>query len=104
MWSGPTYAMSDLYFPKGDEKRTQQLTVRIPKSVKDGLEELSRFWSELSQERTGDPENDVSVSDVAVRLLQVGLAGAWGEVGGRPQSEKEWATRIAALLKEERGK
>lgn len=102
MWSGPTYSM-DLYFPRGEEKRTQQLTVRVPKSVKDGIEELARFWTRLSRERTGDPENEVTISDVTVRLLQVGLSGAWGEVGGRPDSEKEWSARIAALIKEERG-
>lgn len=72
------------------ERRTQQLTARIPKSVSDGLKDLAKLWTHLERSRTGDEEAEVTVSDVVVRLLQVGLDGSWAEIGFQPKSDADW--------------
>lgn len=84
----PAYDMG--YF-EPQERRTQQLTVRLPKSVTDGLKDLATLWTHLERTRTNDPESEVTVSDVVVRLLQVGLDGAWEEIGFHPKTKEQWA-------------
>jgi hypothetical protein len=80
--------MPPYYEPQ--ERRTQQLTARIPKSISDGLKDLARLWTHMERTRTGDADAEVTVSDVVVRLLQVGLDGAWAEIGFQPKTDEQW--------------
>lgn len=90
------YAMG--YF-EPQERRTAQITARVPKAVDQGLKDLSRLWTHLEQAKSGDPKAEVSVSDVIVRLLKVGLAGAWAEVGGQPETEEQWKKLLGQASK-----
>jgi hypothetical protein len=78
------------YYSPHQEQRTAQLTVRLPKGTKEGLEALARLWTHIERVRTGDPEVEITVTDVANRLLRVGLDGAWAEIGAQPRTEAEW--------------
>jgi hypothetical protein len=83
------------------ERRTQQISARVPKSVKDGIARLSKLWTKIERARTKDEEVEVSETDVIVRLLSVGLDGAWAEMGSEPMSDKdidELAKRAIATL------
>jgi hypothetical protein len=75
------YFKSDL----AKEKRSEMLNVRIPKSLKARLKQLAEFWTERAKLQTRDAQ-DVTVGDVVVRLLTVGIEGAWTDAGlsGRP--------------------
>lgn len=87
----------DMGYFEPQERRTKQLTARIPKSVSDGLKDLSRLWTHMEQARTGDKDAEVSISDVVVRLLQIGVEGAWAELGLRagPKTKEEWSDILA---------
>lgn len=86
----------DMSYFEPQERRTKQLTARVPKSVSDGLRDLSRLWTHMEQARTGDKEAEVSISDVVVRLLQLGIEGAWAEIGlPPPKTKEEWAEIFA---------
>lgn len=78
------------YFePQERRRRTEQITVRIPKPIQEGLERLSRLWTHLERLRTEDDRAEVTVSDVVNRLLEIGLEGAWSEAGFRPKTDEE---------------
>ncbi len=78
------------YFePQERRRRTEQITVRIPKPIQEGLDRLSKLWTHLERLRTEDPGAEVTVSDVVNRLLEIGLEGAWSEAGSRPRNEAE---------------
>ena len=78
------------YFePQERRRRTEQITVRIPKPIHEGLERLSKLWTHLERLRTEDPGAEITISDVVNRLLEVGLEGAWSEAGSRPKSDEE---------------
>ncbi len=94
--------MTDNYY-RLPERRTAHLTARVPKSVIDGLKEIARLW-EIA-EKLKDPIAEVSQSDVVVRLLEVGIAGAWAqmEIDHPPRTEKEWEDikrRVTKLMSE----
>lgn len=72
------------------ERRTQQISARVPKTVKDGIARLAKLWTHIERIRTGDTETEVTETDVVVRLLQVGLDGAWAEIGFEPKSDAEF--------------
>lgn len=101
----PPSVQKKMPYYEPEELRSEQLNVRIPKSVYDGLKDLARLWTHLEQTRADTeakaknrkvkPVSKVSVSDVVVRLLQVGLNGAWAEIGMHPQTEREWAEVLA---------
>lgn len=94
--AAPSVRFSQLaYYTHHAEPRSQQLNARVPKSVLEGLRDLARLWTAHEQARTGDETAEVSLSDVVVRLLKVGLDGAWEEIGHRPTSEEEWAELLA---------
>jgi hypothetical protein len=80
------YAMG--YF-RSHERRTRQLRVRTTPSIETGLERLADVWTHVERARTGDLELVVTTSDVANRLLELGIEGAWAEIGHEPKSEVE---------------
>jgi hypothetical protein len=80
---------SDMGYYEPQERRTQQISARVPKSVKDGVARLSKLWTKMERLRTGDKEVEVTETDVIVRLLSVGLDGAWAEMGGEPKTDRE---------------
>lgn len=78
------------YFePQQRRRRTEQITVRIPKPIQEGLDRLAKLWTHLERLRTEDERAEVTISDVVNRLLEIGLEGAWSEAGFRPKSEEE---------------
>lgn len=87
------------YFESQD-RRTEQLNVRVSKTTRKSLEGLAELWEAMEKEKTEDDEVRVTVSDVVHRLIQVGLTGAWGELGGQPQTPAQFeAMKEAALDK-----
>jgi hypothetical protein len=89
-------AMPPYYSPK---ERTQPLTIRIPESLKRELEEISEIWTAV-EERAGSGEK-VSVNNVIVRLLRVGVDGVWGEFGTKPHphDEKEKKALVERMVR-----
>lgn len=91
------------YFEPPD-KRVQQ-NVRMPRSLKRKLLDLQRLWIELAKLRpANDPDDkvdpdDIDLTYVIVRLLNVGVDGAWAEVGGRPETEEQWEELLKKLKK-----
>ena len=83
----PAYAVG--YF-EPQERRTQQISVRVPTSVKDGLARLAKLWTQIERLRSGDAEVEVTESDVVNRLLELGLDGAWAEIGSEPKTEADF--------------
>jgi hypothetical protein len=64
---------------KSQERRTEQVTARIPKRIKDALQKLAWWWTSLERDATGDDQLEVTIGDVLVRLADVGTEGAWEE-------------------------
>lgn len=86
------------YFDDDKEKRPAQLTARVPTSIRDGIKELAEFLTAKNRAEVGEGASEVTDADVIVRLLRVGLSGAWAQLGGRPGSKKEWPSAIARAL------
>jgi len=59
--------------PKG---KSPFVAFRVTKEMRHDVEVLSKIWG-------------VSLSFVLKRLLQVGLDGAFAELGGRPETEEQ---------------
>lgn len=96
----PAYAVG--YF-EPQERRTQQISVRVPKSVKEGIAKLARLWTHIERLRSGDDDVEVTESDVVNRLLELGLDGAWAEIGSEPKTDadfEELAKRAEKALAE----
>ena len=72
--------MADYYQPLSTERRGDTLNARVPKRLKEQLVKLAQIWEAREQIRQKDKDVEVTYSDVAVRLLAVGLAGAWEEL------------------------
>lgn len=90
---------------KRGESSKVALSVRLEPELHASLNELAAFWTELDAALLGDAALKTGVGDVITRLLEVGLAGAWTELGGRPESEKDRAAlvkRAAALSKQQK--
>lgn len=64
---------------RSQERRTEQISVRLPRRVKDSLQRLAYYWTALEREVSGDADVEVTVGDVVVRLTDVGIDGAWEE-------------------------
>jgi hypothetical protein len=76
------------------ERRTAQMTFRLTPTLKARLEKLAGFWQALERMHPGAEKAEVSPADVVIRLCEIGLDGAWGEVGGEPRNDEEMAERI----------
>jgi len=75
------------------------LSTRVPQELHASLGQLAKFWTDLDKELSDrgllpGVAHETNLSEVVVRLLEVGLATAWTEIGGRPASEKEHAALI----------
>lgn len=70
------------YVPK--EKQVIS-TLRAPEGLHEELKEIADLWHQVEQ-RVG--EGKVSLNDVLIRLLRVGVDGVWTELGGRPTTDK----------------
>lgn len=83
------------------EKRIQ-LSFRVPESLRDHLDGLVRLWKALAEADGKDPK-DIDLTYVCEQLLQVGVDGAWADVGqlaglqGMPTTEEEWARLTKAI-------
>lgn len=81
----------DVGYFEPQERRTEQINVRVTKTVRDSLVRLADIWSHVEQIRSGDTDATVSVSDVVMRLIQIGLQGAWAEIGLEAKTDAELA-------------
>jgi hypothetical protein len=100
------YSDVDVPYYAPQEKRTAQLNARVPAETKVSVEALARFWTHVERERSGDPEAEVTVTDVVNRLLTIGLTGAWGEAGlqGPPEDEESWKKVTSGVARALAGK
>lgn len=73
--------MADYYKPLTQERRGDTLNARVPKRLKDQLLLLAAIWTEKERIRQKDKLAEATVGDAVVRLLAVGLQGAWAEAG-----------------------
>ena len=70
-------------------------SLRIPESLKAELEEIAGLWTEA--QKLAEVPGLVSINDVALRLLRLGVDGVWKEVGGRPTNKHEREQVVEAL-------
>lgn len=63
-----------------EEKRDDTLNFRCPHRLKKQLVLLAEIWDAKQQIKTKRRAAEVTYSDAAIRLLAVGLAGAWEEL------------------------
>lgn len=73
-----TTDMGQPYY-KSQERRTEQVTARVPKRIKASLQRLAHWWTHLERKDTGDDDVEVTIGDVLVRIADVALEGAWEE-------------------------
>jgi hypothetical protein len=90
-----TADMGQPYY-KSQERRTEQVTARVPKRIKDSLQRLAYWWTSIEREETGDADIEVTIGDVLVRLADVALEGAWEEAREK-YDEKTIDARVAAV-------
>lgn len=93
-------AAADDYFARVElkEKRGKALNVRVPVSLKADLEELAEFMTAKDRLSEGKEAIETSVGDVVVRLLKVGIEGAWTQAGlSAKPSKEEIAAKLASL-------
>lgn len=74
------------------------LKVRSDEAFKAQLTDVVRLWKLHAQAR-GDDEEQIDLSYVVRRLLEVGVDQAFEEYGGRPKSATGWAKVEAVLQK-----
>ncbi len=70
------------------EKRGEMLNVRIPKSLRTRLNLVISLWEKMAQAEHGNEAVKVSLGDVVVRLLTVGVEGVFADAG-----LKSWPTQ-----------
>lgn len=63
-----------------EERRDDALNFRCPSRLKKQLVLLAQIWDAKQQIKTKRRAAEVTYSDAAIRLLAVGLAGAWEEL------------------------
>lgn len=91
--------MSDDYLDRRverDELRSSLLTVRAPMSLRDRIKALADFLTQKDRVENKDAPRTTS-GDVVVRLIVLGLEGAWKQAGLPAKPTKE---EIAAKLRE----
>ncbi len=73
--------MADYFQAASKEKRSEVLHLRIPKRLKGQLKLLADYWTQRSKMASREDAVEVTVPDVVIRLLAIGLEGAWTEAG-----------------------
>lgn len=63
------------------EKRSEMLNVRIPKSLRLQLNQVIDLWTKMAKAKLGNEAVEVSLGDVVVRLLTVGVEGVFADAG-----------------------
>jgi hypothetical protein len=90
---------ADMGYYEPQERRTEQVTCRVPKALKESLTDLAKLWTEMERSRLEGADVEVSLADVVVRLLTLGSEGAWTEVGGRPETQEQWKALLKSATK-----
>lgn len=89
------------YDPPGTKTRKQALNLRVPEPLRAKLDDVVRVWRIYAEERGEDAEQ-IDLTYVCVRLLDVGADGAFAEIGLRPSTPEEWA-RLKKLIQKQIG-
>lgn len=58
------------------ERRGKTLNVRVPRSLKEDLEQLADFLTSVQRLHSRDAK-EVTAGDVVVRMLKAGIESAW---------------------------
>lgn len=82
MFDGNTALEMPDYFKTSltEERRDDALNSRVPSRLKKQLMLLAQIWDAKQQIKTKRRAAEVTHSDALIRLLAVGLAGAWEEL------------------------
>src|SRR5438552_867575 len=75
------------YEPAPESKAA--LNMRVPKSLKQGLEAIVRIWKLRAEARGDDPTN-IDITHVATALLKPAVASEFDQYGGRPKDDAAW--------------
>lgn len=95
----PTPAeMTEYFLRQGKERRAAALNARIPERLKASLELLADYWTKRESVALGDADAEVSLGDVVVRLLSLGVEGAWAEAGLAPYPDKATVEKLKQRL------
>lgn len=87
--------LTDVGYTPAEETKVP-LNMRVPKSLKAGLEATVRLWKMQAEARGDDPQN-IDVTHVATTLLKLAVAGEFQAYGGRPTDDEAWETLKAAV-------
>lgn len=93
-------AMADDYFKRSEleEKRSEALNVRVSRTLKTQLEEVSDFLTRKDQVFNPDAL-ETSMGDVVVRLLKLGIEGIYAQAKLPSRPTKEEVNAFLASLK-----
>lgn len=82
--------------PPGTKK--VQVAARISSELNDALDAVMRLWKTVAAASGRDPDG-IDKTYVITRLLSVGVDGAFGEFGGKPETVEEWKKLEAIIAK-----
>lgn len=71
---------------------------RVRKSIQSKAKRLVTAWQEKAR-LNGDDPDEIDLSYVAERCLEVGLDNAWAELGGYPEDDQQMAQLFAVMKK-----
>jgi hypothetical protein len=89
------------YFATPEKKVA--LNLRVPESLKEQLKLVTELWKVMAEAKGLDPA-DIDMTYVCLRLLRVGIDGAWAQAGqlagldGMPTNEAEMERLKKAIL------
>lgn len=89
--------MADYFQSSSKERRSEVLHLRIPKRLKEQLKLLAKYWTQRA--RTDSDAGEITTPDVVIRLLTIGLEGAWTEAGLPAEPEKAIVDEAIRSLK-----
>lgn len=83
--------MAPTYFPieEEDEKKRVPTTVRLMEAKHEDVELIAELWNQMEEELGRKRRRQWRASSVMERLIDVGVAGFWEQVGGRPEGKAD---------------
>lgn len=83
--------MSASYYPVSEEQDSERVrtTVRLKKELHEDVEFVVQLWNEFDKALKRKGAKKWKANSVIERFVEVGVAGFWQQVGGRPESQQD---------------
>lgn len=82
--------MAASYYPVDEDSEDERVktSVRLPKQDHDDIEIIAELWNEFDRVLDRPRPRKWKAASVIERLIEVGIDGFWGQVGGRPDTKE----------------